>query len=350
MKKKNNNLLLFFIIFLILLSFTFLYVRVNKENFSVPETYDIIILAGQSNSLGRGTRNHNPSQSSNTLSKGIKSPDDNSNPNIKQLSSNGNSITSAIEPIVASQDRGKVDTTIGHGLSFAKKYLLNNPTKKILLLGCGYSEGGSSVLTTNGKRWSWDTNSNSLFYSIYTVLQNAKSNSLINSNSSVKVLLWDQGETDTNLILDNNDQKTNYKTILNRSFGSLRTNIKVLLPNTNATFPILMAGMCLGQNYYNNNRITGNYRGKPKDGAYKYRIDMNTYLSNTCVPYLNSNLSNIKYIPTNIIPNTNFSNVLQCDSTIDSNGKIQEKNNDVNHFSATSQRELGERFYHYLNQ
>ena len=348
MKKRNNYLLLFFIIFSILVLFTFLYVRVTKEKFTNPDTYDIIILAGQSNSLGRGTRNHNPSQSSNTLSHGKISPTDDLNANIKQLSLNGTSITSCIEPIVANTDRGKKDPTIGHGLSFAKNYLLNNPTKKILVVGCGYSVGGSSVLINNGKRWRWDTTSNSLFYSIYTILQNAISNNKININSSVKAILWDQGESDITAIL--NDSRDSYKTILKNSFESVRSNINKILHNTNATFPILISGMCLGQNYYNNQRITGNVNGKPKVGSYTYRIDMNTYLSNVLVPYLNSNISNVRYVPTDIINGTEFTNVLQCDSTIDSNGKIIEKNNDINHFSATSQRELGKRFYYYFTR
>jgi len=340
-KKRNNYLFLFFIILSILLLFRHLYVRVSKENFSNPETFDIIILAGQSNSLGRGTRNHTPSVSDNTLSKG-KISIDNPSSEIKQLTSNGRNITAATEPIVASSARGKTDPTIGHGLSFAKKYLSDNSTKKILLLGCGYSSGGSSVLATSGRRWSWDTNSDSLFYDIHTILERAIKEKKINPNSSVKVLLWDQGETDMGLILNNN-RKTNYKTILNRSFRSLRSNIKGLLSSTDATFPILVTGMCVGQNYFNNERITGN--GKP--GAATDRIDMNRYLSTECVPYLNSNITNVKYVPTDIIGGTTFSNVLQCDSTIHRDGRIKERNNELNHFSATSQRELGERFYYY---
>jgi len=98
--------------------------------------------------------------------------------------------------------------------------------------------------------------------------------------------------------------------------------------------------MCVGQHYHNNVKFNGDHNF----------IQMNTYLSNTCVPYLNTHLSNVKYIPTDIIAGTSYSNVLQCDSTIDINGKVKIMNMYPVHFSATSQRELGERMYYYFSQ
>ena len=115
MKRKKNYLLIIFIIISIIVLFRFLYVRLRKENFTTLETYDIIIIAGQSNSLGRGSRNHNPSQSGNTLSLRKISPDDDSNPLIKQLQNDGTTIGPGVEPIISGRDRGKGDdVTVGY--------------------------------------------------------------------------------------------------------------------------------------------------------------------------------------------------------------------------------------------
>ena len=38
---------------------------------STADTYDIIIIAGQSNAIGRGTRNHNPISSTTSLTPGL---------------------------------------------------------------------------------------------------------------------------------------------------------------------------------------------------------------------------------------------------------------------------------------
>ena len=171
MNYKSKKIMLYFITFSIIVLCSFLYIRLQKEGFTAvtPQIYDIIILAGQSNSLGRGKRNHLPNNSSNVQSIG-KISDDNEYSAIKQLGSNG-TIVPGIEPIVTKDFRYKSERNeIGHGLSFAKQYLLSNPNKKILLLGCGFSVAGSSVLNTRdqGKQWKWDDTSNSLFNNIYT--------------------------------------------------------------------------------------------------------------------------------------------------------------------------------------
>jgi hypothetical protein len=357
MKKRNNYLLFLSIIISIIVVSRLLYLRrLRRENFTNPETYDIIILGGQSNSVGRGSRNHDPSLSENTISKGKISPDDDANINIKQLQNDGKTIGPGVEPMISGTDRGKRnEVSIGHSLSFAKEYLSNNPGKKILILACGYSNRGSAVLfataSNNNKRWFWLNNSDdSLFFYIYKILERAKQRNLISSNSSVKVLLWDQGESDTGRVNNNqNADGERYKNTLKDAFINLRSNIKILLPTTDANFPILVAGMCVGQNYFNNNRITGSHNGREKEGAYTFRINMNSYLS-TMVTTLNREIRNVRFVPTINIPGTPFPNVLQCDSTINSNGRIINENNEENHFSATSQRELGKRFYYYFTR
>ena len=134
-----------------------------------------------------------------------------------------------------------------------------------------------------------------------------------------------------------------YKQNIKTGFSNLRTNIRTLLSRTSSTFPILVTGMCVGKFYYNNHLISS------IPDANRTPIRMNTYLSTTCVPYINSNISNVKYVPTNALTTDPFTNVLQCDSTINSNGTVINQNGGPNHFSATSQRELGKRFYSYYS-
>ena len=349
MKHKQNKLVLYFIIISIIVLSSYLYIRVTKEPFTEAAViYDIIILAGQSNSVGYGTRNHpsnnSPDGYNTTTPLGKILPTDGPNVNIKQLIDNGSTITEGVEPITLFKN--KKSASIGHGLSFAKIYLNAHTGRKVLIVGAGFSHMGSAVLSSppgGGKQWVWNYSGNSLFNNIVTSLQTMKTNNLIHPNSSVKALLWDQGESDMNAILSNG-HGANYRDKIKIGFSNVRSNCKTLYPNTNARFPILLTGMCVGQNYFNNVRISGNYpNGKAKEGAYSYRIDMNTYLSTDCVPFLNSNISNVKYVPTD--SSNNYGHVLQCDATIDINGKIIDRNNDMNHFSATSQRELGRRFH-----
>jgi len=335
--KKNNYLLAYFIIISIIVLSAYLYIRVTKENFTTSVTYDIIILAGQSNSVGRGLRNHGITPD--TI-RGIKSPEDNEDSNIKQLKDYGRTIASGTHPIELMVNLNQPTVgLVGHGLAFAKAYLAQNPGKKVLIVGAGYTTTGSSVLNPVGaerKQWIWNDTNRSLFKTIVTSLELAKTKG-VHSNSSVKALLWDQGETDMTPILSDTSgtgAKTTYKNNLKNGFSNLRSNCRRLFPNTNATFPILLTGMCVAQNYFNNVR---------NNSATPYRINMNTYLSGTCVPFLNTQITNVKYVPTD--NSGSYSNVLESNAILDASGNPTTSNNDIIHFSATSQRELGRRFY-----
>ena len=120
MKYKKNILIYYFIIIIILSSL--LYVRLQNEHFTNSSVvYDIIILAGQSNSIGRGTRNHQAQSTTHVADYGRTSAD-NENIKIKQIDIRGN-IAPGVEPISAFPSGGKNQPTLGHGLSFAKEYL-----------------------------------------------------------------------------------------------------------------------------------------------------------------------------------------------------------------------------------
>ncbi|PQA93677.1 hypothetical protein B0A69_11800 [Chryseobacterium shigense] len=107
---------------------------------------------------------------------------------------------------------------IGFGLTFAKKYkqYLLKPDRKILLVPCGY--GGTTI-----QQWSKNTTLyNDAVKRTLTALNN-------NPGSSIKGILWHQGEHNVNT--------TNYTTLLDKFIGDIRRDLND--PN----LPIVLGGM-----------------------------------------------------------------------------------------------------------
>lgn len=165
--------------------------------------YDIIIIAGQSNTnQGLG------------LNSEIDVPDD----NIFQLgrySLYNHVIIPANEPL---QHHTSDTQKIGFGLTFAKLYNQNlNPTKKpILIIPCGY--GGSSL------KEDWVFNGN--LYRDMIERVNFIKNKYPNSN--IKTFLWHQGEADV--------YTQNYSALLDEFILKTRTDL-------NSNHPFILGGM-----------------------------------------------------------------------------------------------------------
>ena len=75
--KKNKNTI-YILIFIIIVLTTFLVSTVEKFTNPTPDSYDIVIIMGQSNSVGYGTRNSiNPTRYGSVLPSEDDSPQNN---------------------------------------------------------------------------------------------------------------------------------------------------------------------------------------------------------------------------------------------------------------------------------
>ena len=105
----------------------FIFYSCNKSEILIDEGYDIIVIAGQSNTLS---------------GEWYDEVIDSSLFQIKQLGridSNNLKIIVANEPL---ENHTVRQNKIGFGLVFAKEYLKHNLTKKILIIPCGHGSTG----------------------------------------------------------------------------------------------------------------------------------------------------------------------------------------------------------------
>lgn len=236
------------------------------------ESFDIFVIAGQSNTnSGIG------------LDYTIDQPDS----NILQLGRNppyDYLIIPAKEPL---QHHTSNKKQIGFGLTFAKLYnkYLNPDKKPILIIPCGY--GGTSLQ----QDWTFDG-------ALYTdMIERVQQTLKKYPNSTVKAILWHQGESDVG--------NTNYSNLLDNFILKSRTDIS-------QEFPFIVGGM---------------------------------------VPYWVS-LKEENITQQNIIKDTpnRVENVGYADPEIPSVIKKTDDTVDVIHYDAPGQRELGQRYFNaYLN-
>ena len=354
MKRRNiNNTIYYFIILLLIILIISIF-KYNIENFQVNESYDIFIIAGQSNAIGRGTRNTIANYYG---SDPINNPtDDAANNNIKQYNNNA-TIVNALHPIPHLEGFNNRSSPVvlngpltgsstnncnkvGFGLTFAKKYLQlyrNKSNPKVLLVGCGYGGTGFGYASKSRPLW-WDpTDNNNYRFSdgsvgkvsslyLYTIQKLREMKNVVGANSKVKGILWLQGETNA----ENNDP--NYNSKIQTLFTNLRTTIATLFP-TSGTVPILMGGLC-PDNY--RNRVTGVIT----PNSYKTMSDL---IQNTIVP----SIPNCRFVSTE--PTPTFPTYLQGDAQMNASGNIVAQNQQNIHYSATSLRELGKRYFSIFN-
>ena len=126
----------YIIIFTILILTTFLLIN-STSGFTGQESYDIVIIAGQSNAVGFGTRNH-----SSKTKFGATSSEDLTDNSIKMYCNDGN-IRNAVHPFdhlynwnskkyvapISGSSSSDNCNEVGFGLTFSKEYLKS--TKKI---------------------------------------------------------------------------------------------------------------------------------------------------------------------------------------------------------------------------
>lgn len=350
MKKKSINLIIVFtIVLLIALLITNTMVPI-KENFSTRslENFDIVIIAGQSNAEGYGRRNEINENSFCAQPHNIDAPSQ----SVKHYQNNGD-IENALHPIChltgwderrrrepRYTNRGGTNLSdcnpVGFGIDFGKEYFNNyNKTngRKVLLVGCAYGGTGFFDAKSHIPFW-WEKEDNSSYRfengrigtvrSLYQISKTkiAEVKNKVGPNSKVVALLWHQGESNAS------DDLSLYRSKIQQLFRDLRADIKRIFPNSPTNVPILMGG--LSPDLYRN-RVTR------VENSSQAKL-MSSFIRDTVVP----SISSCKFVSAE--PMSGFNRFLQGNSFMDSRGTIIGRNDNV-HFSATSQREFGKRYF-----
>lgn len=221
---------------------------VYKEGYKdSSNAYDIIIVAGQSNSLGWSNEaaRQDANGNINSYNEQVFTQDDiQPTPNVfilerdpvfplnsnrvelfqnKPQIINGTGIYSSIEPMSYHSTSWNVRPSIGFYKTFAKRYAAANPTKKVLIVHNGFEATGMMVpfnnhpfIKDNIIQW----NVGGLLYR--TLVRRVNNVLSWNTNNRVVAVLWSQGEAD----IDANKTANDYTTQLRNFVNSLRTAIK----------------------------------------------------------------------------------------------------------------------------
>ena len=166
----------------------------------------------------------------------------------------------------------------------------------------------------------------------------------VGPNSKVVAILWHQGENDIVFCGESDTNKRVYINYINRLFSDIRNDIRSLFPNS-TTVPILLGGL--------SPEIIRNRNGHNLKSNYNQNRDMSYFIKNNVVP----SISNSYFVSSEPIPNSTFTNYLEGDNELDSNGNpyrdssnnIIRDNRSYVHLSATSQRNLGKRYFYIFN-
>ena len=290
---KKSKTLLFLILLLSIVLLISLLMK-HKENFQTSQPYDIIVIAGQSNSEGAGSSGINRQY-----------PDDQNNvldSDIKQLDYNNTTIKAGKEQLDNLRTTG--GGSYGFGMSFARAYKAAGKLaagRKILLINCGWkSTGVLSYYENTGKIWAVHQDSRSLYYLAKNRVLAGKS--LGDPTSSVVAILWHQGEADAEKVTNAN-YKIQYKTTLVNMLKTLRTDVGT------TNIPILMGGLC------------------PSTFG---KIPGYSTMNNVIKEITNENSSS-KF------------------AFVDSSGLSHDSNAGTKHFSKSSQIEFGKRYFNVFN-
>lgn len=311
-RRSSRNYL--FIVTLILLTMGVIYFIYSSsiEKFQNNTTYDIVIIAGQSNAQGnslqyyvpnyrgmvRGTiyehLYNNPYFQNDKLNN--ERPNNDSLRNSIFMFNHDNAVQVATDPIHHFRESGLKTNSKpqGFGIPFARQYV-KEKGGKVLLLGCamggtsflGFTEGTSDK---GGKVYSWqemdpskpvcEGNRCSLFKMSKERIDNLVGK--VASNSRVVAILWHQGENDYRSLRDNRDNRPRYKNGLSTMLKNLRSYAKTKFPSSDANFPILIGGLSPKGEPYNtvtpilremaNENSSSNFRFVPSDDSLGSRI------------------------------------------------------------------------------
>jgi hypothetical protein len=365
--------------------------------------YDIVIVAGQSNSVGRGSRNvcdsirlgGGCSSSSIDLTRNSSrlgaitdvsgydfidgnkvkmftcNGDLDSDPNLqdalrKMITDDGfipsthyDSIIPMREPLESFQHRPHTDTDISFASSFANEYIKTmSAGRKLLIVGCGISAASINE---------WRDEYHAMTLTRLTRLRNRLTST---NTSKVVAFLWHQGESDTSDTLlpdydvdgsvfrvnDNgepytvgndtvmiNKKKNIFKFKLQKTLSRMRTDIIGIFTNNNSNyrFPILIGGLSYDIEI---NRKTG----MPVRG--KRVISFSNLMSEISNPTDLFYLEKSAFVSSGpILSLSNFARKLESNAIYNAAGQFIPYYEDNVHFSASSMREFGKRYFYYYN-
>ena len=315
------------LIIVIILLITLLFITPTIEKFQDTRGYDIIIIAGQSNSIGRGLEEHRFPKTSGgmnhkTWSQTINMYADDyfgnngkRNSLICSLNKNSSVQKSAIDPIHHQEPypyrfrNRDVTRNFGFAVSFAREYIRQGKLasgRKILLVGCGY--GNTGFRNSGG----WMFPNGNLYLGTISRANSAFSKTDEGNTNRYVAILWHQGEFD---ISNSNNYKENVSNTLN--------GIRNAIQRTNSqSVPILMGGLTtLGQSHRN---FTEQFIRPVKDMS-----------GNT----------NFHFVPSNAMPEVYYKNLRLFDHDL-----LSDKDTGDNHFSKSSQIEFGKRYFYIFNK
>ena len=297
------------------------------EKFQDTRGYDIIVIAGQSNSIGRGLEEHRfPKTSSGmnhkTWSQTINMYVDDyfgtngkRNSLISSLKKDNSIQKSAIDPIEHQEPypyrfrERNITRNFGFGVSFAREYIRQGKLasgRKILLVGCGY---GNTGFRNNG---GWMSPNGGLYLGTIARANRAFTKTDEGSSNRFIAILWHQGEFDIS-------SPNNYKENISNTLNGIRNAIQK--PNSQS-IPILMGGLM----------NTGTSRMNFTEQNIKSVKDMT---GNT----------NFYFVPSSAMPNVYYK-----DLRLFNHDLLADKDTGENHFSKSSLIEFGKRYFYIFNK
>lgn len=312
--------------------------RYTIENFQQNKGYDIIIIAGQSNSVGRGIEEHNfpktpTGMNPQTLKETINMYKDDyhgSNGKINNLICALNIDLSikvgATEPIQHQEEfpykfsgtgmkEGKTITNnFGFAFSFAREYIRQGRLekgRKILLVGCGKGQ-------TSFKSGRWMSPNGSLYKGTIERAKEAFKKNDIGNNNRFVAILWHQGESDIKY-------PENYRENLSNSLNGIRNNIQ---QNNPQDIPILLGG------------LTNEGNTKAEERA-RERFTRDNIKE---VTTMKGNI-NFKFIPSD----DSLKSATYNGYNLFNHDLLSDKFTEIDHFSKSSQIEFGKRYFYVFN-
>jgi len=324
-----------------------------------PEQYDIILVGGQSNSIGRanvGTTSDAFSDNTriNDASFNLLYDNDETpsiNPKIKMFNliggsglaaANASHIVNASDPIPNAEGYTNVGT-IGFPLSFAREYIRNNSSKNVLIIAFGVGNIGFDVTksTPTGSFWNEGC---TLYNNATTRITNAIASLKLfkpNANINIAAFLWHQGEFNeggTESATAGGTGETNYRSRLLATLKGLRSSALTSLKGSAPTaieqndVPILIGGVTISRT------------GSPQTTTTS--TTMRNLLSSFATTNSNDNIS---YVSSSAIANIRFNNRLVFNHNL-----IEINTGSYNfggqHFNIPSMMEFGKRYYFYYHR
>jgi len=397
MNKNTKGILCFIIILLLFLSLFILNNPIEEFQGGGTDstTYDIIIVAGQSNAIGVGIRNVCEASDISGCSRigrnlnvstyatigpidyvrnkyeYVPTIRDANYDKIKMFTYDldvagtatatdvSNIIIDLKEPLhhaIYSDDLGRIT----FATSFAKEYLRNIipswSSRKILVVGCAVS--GTAI-----ERWE-EGSTDDFCGQALTRLQNVKNLLTSNNSSKVVALLWHQGESNAGAIFDGmvtssapreervrlrDIAKNLYKSKLKAVLTRLRNGARRIFTRS-SMFPILLGGLSYDAEFYReSHRLRGTRIQNPNR---QYRSQMSAVISEVSKPEDPYYIEKSAFVSSDVLPISGFNRRLENNQSISSTGNYfwhTSISDGVGHFSASSMRELGRRYFYYYN-